>query len=408
MKIKFILPGFKNMNSREFKSLMFRYWFPSLTIPMLSALTPENYEISFTDEVFEKNDFNEQVDLVAISGMTAQINRGYQIADIYRSKNVKVVIGGVHASALPLEATKHADAVMIGEGEYTWKVMLEDFERGGLKKFYKADSFSDLKCITRPDRSIFDNKIRPKHGTVNSVQATRGCPFNCDFCSVTKFFGNSFRLRDIDDLMDEIMSLNLEEEVCFVDDNIYGNVLFAKELFKRLSEVNIRWSGQGSIILADDDELLDLCAKSGCSGLLIGIESINEDNLIDINKKTNHVYKYKEAIKKIQSKGIKILGSFILGLDNDTPDIFEKTLKFVEDTELQLPAFNILTPYPGTKIAKRLIDENRIFSFDWSDYTATKAVYVPKNMSVDELSEGYRWLYNNIHYNIGKINNYGY
>ena len=400
MHIKFILPGFKNMHSREFKSLMFRYWFPSLTIPVLSALTPKEIKRSFVDEVFDTLDLDEPVDLVVISAMTAQITRGYKIADIYGQKGVTVIIGGVHASALPDEALQHADSVMIGEAELQWSKMLSDFQNGNLQRIYKSDRFVEMEQIPLADRTIFDGKIRPVHGTINSVQATRGCPHNCSFCSVTKFFGNTYRYREIDSIINEIKTLDMTKEICFVDDNIYGNKIYAKELFKRLSELNIRWSGQGNITLAKDKELLKLCAESGCSGLLMGIESINENNLKSINKRTNHVEEYKDAIKIIQDSGIKILGSFIFGLDDDTTDVFPATLKFVEETEIALPAFNILTPYPGTKTALELEQQNRIFSYDWSDYTATKAVFYPKKMSVDELNEGYRWIYSSVHNNI--------
>lgn len=400
MKVKFILPGFKNMQSREFKSLMFRYWFPSLTIPILSALTPDYIERSFDDEVFDQINFDEDIDLVVISAMTAQVKRGYDIADFYRAKGVTVIMGGVHVSSLPEEALEHADSVIIGEAELVWKEMLNDFEQNKLKKIYHAKQYVSMDKVPLPDREIFIGKVRPKHGTINSVQATRGCPNNCSFCSVTNFFGNAYRYRNVDDIIQEILTLDLSKEICFVDDNIYGNRNYAKHLFRRLKELDIRWSGQGNINLYRDDELLQLCAESGCSGLLMGIESINEENLNIINKRTNHVNEYKEAIKKIQDRGIKILGSFIFGLDQDTSDIFEKTLKFVEDTEISLPAFNILTPYPGTRIAKELEKDGRIFSYDWSDYTATKAVFVPKKMTVDELNEGYKWIYATVHQDI--------
>ena len=400
MHIKFILPGFKNMHSREFKSLMFRYWFPSLTIPVLSALTPSEIERSFTDEVFESVDFDEDVDLVAISAMTAQVTRGYQIADIYREKGIPVIMGGVHVSALPDEALEHADSVMIGEAELQWSEMLRDFMNGSLKRIYRSTGFARMEQIPLPDRKIFDGKRRPIHGTVNSIQATRGCPHNCSFCSVTRFFGNTYRYREIDSIIDEIKSLDMSKEICFVDDNIYGNRIYAKELFTRLKELGIRWSGQGNITLAKDRELLRLCAESGCSGLLMGIESINENSLKSINKKTNHVNEYIDDIKLIQDSGVRILGSFIFGLDDDTADVFPETLKFVEKTEIALPAFNILTPYPGTRTAMELEQENRIFSYDWSDYTATKAVYYPRKMTVDELNEGYKWIYSAVHSNI--------
>jgi radical SAM superfamily enzyme YgiQ (UPF0313 family) len=401
MKLKLISPGFRDMHSAEFKSLMFRYWFPTLSLPMIAAVTPSNFEISFTDELFDIIDFAENVDIVGITGMTAQAPRAYEIADAYRKRNVPVVIGGIHASILPEEAITHCDSVIIGEGEVLWPQVLDDFIKGELKQFYRSNGYIGLNNLPAAKREIYSSVQIPKNGSINSVQTSRGCPFDCDFCSVTKFFGNKYRLRPLDEVMFEIESLR-GNFISVVDDNVVGNIKYATDFFKRLSEHNLQWTGQSSINIADNIELLKVCAESGCNGLLIGIESIDQQNLIGINKKTNRVYKYAESIKRIQDKGIKVLGSFIFGLDNDNPSVFESTIKFIQETDLAIPLFNILTPYPGTRTYQSLESQNRIFNHDWSYYTSTNVVFEPENMTVDELEDGYKWAYTQLHSRINK------
>lgn len=399
MKLKLISPGFRDMRSTEFKALMYRFWFPTLSLPMIAALTPDNFEISFCDELFERLDFNEDVDIVGITGMTAQICRAYEIADRYREKGVPVIIGGIHASTLPEEAGMHADCVIIGEAENIWPEAIRDFMEGNLRPVYKSMDYVELDNIPWAKREIYTGKNIPKSSSINSVQTSRGCPFDCSFCSVTRFFGNKYRLRPVDNVIEEIKSLK-GKFVSLVDDNIIGSQKYAEELFIKLSELGFYWTGQSSINIADNDKLLDLCARSGCNGLLIGIESIDEENLKSINKKVNRVYKYMESIKKIQDKGIKVLGSFILGLDEDDASVFERTIKFIKETDIAVPIFNILTPYPGTRIYNKLMEENRIITNDWSYYTSTNVVYMPRKMTPDELLEGYRWSYAQVHIDI--------
>ncbi len=404
-KVKLISPGFKNMNTAEFKSLMFRYWFPTLSLPMIASCTPDDFEISFADELFDTINFDETVDLVGITGMTAQITRGYEIADQYRAKGVTVIMGGIHVSTLPNEALEHSDCVIIGEGEVKWTEALNDFKKGKLKNVYEQKELIKLCDIPRANREIYNTTNLPQNGSVNSIQTTRGCPYNCDFCSVSNFFGSRFRLRPINQIIEEVKSLN-GTFISIIDDNIIGNRVHAMELFKELAKLNIQWTGQSSINIADDEELLDLCAKSGCNGLLIGIESVNQMSLDSVHKKTNSVGKYIDAITIIQSKGIKVLGSFIFGLDEDDTTIFSKTIEFVRASKIAVPLFNILTPYPGTKVYEKMVNEDRIISKDWSDYTTTNVVFKPKKMSVEELREGYLWAYNQLHKKISSKVNY--
>ena len=398
--LKLISPGFKNMRSAEFKTMMFRYWFPTLSLPMIAALTDtEKFDIKFCDELFDSIEFTEQVDLVGITGMTAQINRAYVIADKYREKGVPVIIGGIHASVLPNEAKLHADSVMIGESESTWGEALEDFLKGELKPFYKNPTFHSLGKLPNPDRSFYEGKVMTHQGTMNSVQTTRGCPFDCDFCSVSEFFGKKFRTRPIDEVIAEIETLD-GSYYSFIDDNIVGDATYSLELFSRLEGMNIKWTGQASITIASNEKLLDACAKSGCNGLLIGIESVNEKSLKSVNKIANRVDDYRESIDKIQSRGINILGSFIFGLEDDDSSVFENTLEFIYKSKLAVPVFNILTPYPGTRVYNQLVAENRIISTDWGDYSSMNVVYRPSRMTPEELHDGYRWAYQNMHSNL--------
>jgi radical SAM superfamily enzyme YgiQ (UPF0313 family) len=400
MKLKLINPGFKNMRTRTFKSFMDRYWFPILAMPMIAALTPDKYEISFTDEIFGDIDFEEHVDIVGITATTAQANRAYKLADYYREKGIPVIIGGIHASSLPKEAKKHADSIVVGEADDIWQLVLQDFENDRLQPFYRKELVVDIAKLPWPRRNIYNGIRIPVNGTVNSVQVARGCPYNCNFCSVTEFFGHKVRLRPIDDVVDEVVDIN-DPMICFVDDNILINAKYSRELFTRLSDLNIQWGGQCTINVAENEELLDLCAKSGCKSLLIGIESVNEGSIESIGKRVNKIERYQDNIKRIQDAGIMVMGSFIFGLDEDDESIFESTWNFIKNSEMMIPLFNILTPFPNTRIFKQFEEENRIINYDWSDYNTHTVVYKPKKMTAEKLLYGYNWLYNQHHTVIG-------
>lgn len=388
MKIQFVVPKWPSFSL--WGRATFR--FPYLALPLLAALTPSEFDISIVDENIDQIDFDSKPDIVAISAITPLAPRGYEIADDFRKRGSKVVLGGYHPTWLPDEAARHADSVVIGEAEDVWKDLIDDFKRGSLKKFYKARGLSNISNIPIPKRGLLN---RSKYLLYNTLHTTRGCPFDCEFCSVTAFHGHSFRQRPITEVEKEIMSLEQKgwrgRYIFIVDDNIVGDKRYALQLFNLFKEYNIKWLGQASTTIARDDELLKKCADSGCYGLFMGFESLNQETLNSMNKRFNTASHYGDIIKKIHDHGIRIQGSFIFGYDNDDKYIFEKTLSFVNKVRLDAIIFAILTPYPGTKIYRRLEEEGRIISRDWSLYDMDHVVYRPMGMTPEELQRGHEF-----------------
>lgn len=390
MKLLLILP--KNERS---------YWgtvsksgkagFVRLNLPTLAALTSKEWEVEILGARVTSIDYNAKVDLVGITGFTAEIPSAYHIADNFRKKGITVVMGGVHVSALPDEALQHADAVVIGEAELVWHKLLEDFKRGGLKQKYKADNLCDMKNMVIPRRVLLNRKM---YSGFNTLQATRGCPFNCDYCAVTAFFGHEFRVRPIGEVLAEIKGFDTKE-FFFMDDNIVGRPKYAKELFQRLIPLKITWGSQASITMAKDPELLRLYAESGGKYAFIGFESLSQKNLEKLHKGWNSAENYKEAIKKIHDAGINIVGSFVFGLDEDEPSVFKNTFDFIMDTNMDAAQFHILTPLPGTVTYNVLEKEGRIIERDWAKYHTGEVVFQPKGMTIEELQNGYYWIFRN-------------
>lgn len=375
--------------------------FPPLNLITVAGLTPPEHEISLIDEGISKIDFSVAYDLVAITAMTALAPRAYAIADQFRSRGVPVVLGGMHPSALPEEAKEHADAVVIGEAENLWPTLLADFESGRLKPFYRAAQRPQLFGLVRPRRNLL---VRERYLVPDTVQITRGCPFACSFCSVSQFFGHSYRFRPVEDVVAEIRELKeLGGEVMgFVDDNIVGNPKYARRLFSALAPYKIKWFSQGSLNIARDEDLLRLAAASGCIGLFIGFESLSPANLKAIGKGVNLIEDFEDAIKRIHDHGIAIEGAFVFGLDGDDESIFERTLRFVQKNRLEAAQFGILTPFPGTPLRAELEAQGRILTSDWSQYTITNVVFEPKNMSPETLQQGFNWAWQEF-YSLGSI-----
>jgi radical SAM superfamily enzyme YgiQ (UPF0313 family) len=385
MRIKLVMP---RMINQEFTLL-------PLNLGMLAALTPPDIEVSIADEVVERVNFDEQVDLVGISCTTTVVPRAYEIATEYRKRGVKVVLGGTHPTLIPHEAVKHADSVCIGEAERSWREILADFKRGKLKQVYRNDDYYSLEGLPIPRRDLFDaENYLPIHG----IQTTRGCPFACDFCAVTAIFGHKYRFRPVKDVLAEIDTLE-HKYVFFYDDNIVGNPRYSRELFRSLIPYKKRWIGQASTTVIRDPELLKLMAKSGCKGLFVGFESLSEENLRQSQKKHNDPTQYKEVAKRLHDLGIAISGAFVFGLDNDDNTVFERTLEFAMDIDLDIAQFNWLSPYPGTPIYDRLKAENRLINNEWwlTGSGLGDVVYYPKMMSPDELKEGSRWVRKNFY-----------
>lgn len=385
MRLDLIVPTWEDEKKRKMKGKAFRL--PQLSLGLIGALTPKNIPVRYIDENMEEINFDDAPDLVGITAMTSTAPRAYKIAREFRKRGAKVIMGGIHPSVLPDEALRYCDSVVIGEVEPVWQQVIKDFQNKELKPRYQAKELPDVANIPLPNRRLYKGK---GYLITSLLQITRGCPFDCTFCSANLFSGRVFRTRPVDSVIAEIEQTHTKF-IGFLDDNIVGNRSYAKELFRALIPLKITWLAQASLTMADDDELLSLMAKSGCKGVFIGLESVTTEGLAEVNKRYQKAAQMSEKIKKIHDHGILIEGSFIVGLDTDDQSVFERTLAFAKDNKLEVASWGILTPYPGTPLQKRLIQENRIISYDWRLYTCGRTVFKPKNMTVDQLQEGLDW-----------------
>ncbi len=367
--------------------------FPYLALTTLAALTGDEWDISIIDENVDTLDLSVLPDLVAVSIMTPLAKRGYEIADTYREQGVPVVLGGMHPTMMKDEAKTHADAVVLGEAEGVWPRVLSDFKGGSLKSFYQAETLCSLNRLRIPRRELLH---RSAYFFVNTIQTTRGCPFDCEFCAVTSFYGRTYRVRPVEDVTSEIGQME-GGFLFFVDDNIVGMPSYAKQLFRALVPLKVKWFSQASLSIVKDRELLDLAQRSGCKGLFIGFESLSQESLKAMGKPVNRVEEYVDAIKAIHDHGIGIQGSFIFGTDYDDPSVFSKVLGFIERTHLEAALFSILTPFPGTRIQQALKKQGRIIHTDWEKYDMNHVVFRPKKMTPTQLQDGFNWVYKRLY-----------
>jgi radical SAM superfamily enzyme YgiQ (UPF0313 family) len=387
MRILLVSPEYADSRLQFTKKEVRAFWFPRLSCVTIAALTPPEHEVLFIDEAVDHIPLDEHFDVVGVSVMTAMAQRAYDIADHFRGRGAKVVLGGMHPTALPDEGLSHADAVVIGEAEELWSPLLDDVASGTLRQVYKGDRFPPMEKIPIPQRDLFQPGA---YMTTNCVQATRGCPYGCDFCTVTEFFGGKFRLRPIDKVVQEVERLP-GKFVVFVDDNITGHRKYAKELFKALAPLGKKWGSQTTLNMADDTELLALAAGSGCSSMFVGLETINENNLKSVNKYFNKVDKYREQFQKFHDHGIMMNTGIIFGFDGDHEGVFEKTVDFLERNQIELAQFSVLTPLPGTRQLERMQAEGRLTTLDWRHYDGVHCVFRPKQMSPEVLEAGCHW-----------------
>jgi len=366
---------------------------PNLAFPILAALSPPDVEITFTDDLLTPINLEKglkEVDLVGITVLTKTALRAYEIADAYRKKGIPVVLGGIHPTALPEEAKGHADSVVMGEAEEVWPCLIEDFRTGKLKSFYHQERFTELSMVPRPRREILPRK---GYFPIDVIQVTRGCPSRCEFCSVRKFFGDSYRFRPISKVVEEMR--NLRHRLIMVnDDNILGNPSYSKDLLKALVPLKKKWIGQASLSGLRNAENVALLAKSGCIGLLIGFESLSKSNLIRSQKYQNDPTEYREIIHTLHRFGITIWGSFIFGFDEDDPSIFEETVAFAIQTKLFSVVFALLTPYPETAFYQRVKEEGRLVQDRWwllERPEESAPFFIPRRMSSEVLRKGWKW-----------------
>ena len=396
MKILFLSPGWPK--GRLWGELGFK--FPTLSLAALAAVTPAEWEVAFHDDAIRQTPFDIDADLIALTAMTAQATRAYQLADAFRAQGKTVVMGGFHASNLPDEALTHVDSVVVGEGELAWPQLLADFQAGRLQRSYRADGLIDTSLIPVARREIFKGS---GHFFTNTIQTTRGCPFDCEFCSVTAFYGRKYRKRPVEQVLAELEQLRkVNSFVFFVDDNIVADRKYSLPLFAGMKGMGIKWLSHAPIDFAEDQELLKAAGESGCVGMFVGFESLNQESLAAMGKVTNRADSFKAYAQQFRDHGIGILGSFVMGCDGDTPAVFEQTLRFCEDARLEAAIFPILTPYPGTAVRRRLEAEGRIISNNWQDYDMEHVTFEPRGMSVQELQDGYDQICRSF-YSLGSI-----
>ncbi len=372
-------------SARPGKRVTNGFKFSQLTLHVLASLTPADVEVTAVDEDLSDIDLSKSYDIVGITCMTGTARRAYELGDLFRARGATVVLGGIHPTALPQEAIAHADAVVVGEAEGCWASMIEDVRKGRLQQFYRSE-YPDLSSAPLPRRDLDIDKT--VFHTVG-LETTRGCPYNCEFCSVTDFYGPHVRHRTVANVVEDVKRSG-SKLFLITDDNVTGHPVYSKELFRALAPLGITWVGQSSIKLAQDREMLDLCRKSGCAALFFGLESVSTSGMQSLRKSYNSIPETEEAIRTIQGNGIAFHPSIVLGLDTDTPAIFDDTLEFLRRNRISSLTLNIMTPYPGTRIHQRLAEEGRLISNDWQYYNHKCVVFEPKRMSPEELQDGYR------------------
>ena len=388
-KILLINPAFKGSLHSNIKVLAI----PPLNLAMIARYTPEHYEVEIVDEAVEELDLDASADLIGITCMTPLAPRAYELATHFRQRGIPVVMGGIHASYMPDEALRYVDTVVIGEGENIWPQLLADFETGQMQKIYKVCDQPDIENLLAPRRDLLRGKY-----FVETVQTGRGCPINCNFCSVTAFNGPRYRLRNIDSVIEEIKSIK-SKRIFIVDDNIVGSgnkyIKRAQELFTRLKECNKEWGGQTCLNIVEHDELLKTAHESGCRALLIGFESIDAGSLTAMHKPVNlrpSTKNFSDAIKKIHDHGIAIVGCFIFGADTQDKDVFRRTVDFALANDIDAIQMTLETPLPGTAFYRQMVEENRLlltdFPNDWRHYNIFEPVFQMKSFTPREAYEG--------------------
>ncbi len=365
--------------------------FPPIGLGIIASMTPPSWEIELIDENWEDFSYR-KADFVGITGFTASANRSYEIAAVYKEHNTHTVMGGIHASMCADEALQYVDSVVIGEAESTWPQVIRDIEDGRLQKIYRG-KLLNLKELPQPRRDLFNENY-----IFASVQTSRGCPMDCEFCTVTSFNSYRYRRRPVDEVLDELSRIP-QKMIFFVDDNIIGYGKNSREdalsLFKGMVEqkLNKWWFCQASINFADDEEILHWASRAGCKMVFLGLEAEETDALTEINKRLNikrGTDRYSEVFHRIHRAGIAVLGAFIFGMDRDKPEHLWKRTEYMINSDVDIMQSTFLTPLPGTRLFNRIKEENRLiynsFPEDWHHYDMTEVVHQPLGMSPDTLS----------------------
>lgn len=358
-----------------------------LTLTTLAALVPTELQakVRLFDEGIEDLPLDIDADLIGMTVITGTAPRCYELAAQFRARGITVVLGGPHVTLLPDEATPHADSIVTGYAEQTWPRLLRDFSAGSLQPRYDQATEFSLDQPVFAARELLDKR---RFLTQDVFEATRSCNHNCDFCVAPSAWGRSPYQKPVEHVVEDIRRQGARKLI-FIDLNLIADRGYATRLFTALIPLKVRWFGLSTLLIAHDRELLELAARSGCSGLLIGFESISTTNLKQAHKRFNDPRQYKEVIALLHRHRISVMGCFVFGLDQDTPEVFQRTAEFVVDAHIDLPRFAIATPFPGTPFHDRLVAEGRILTRDWELYDGQHVVFQPRQLSVDALRQGH-------------------
>jgi radical SAM superfamily enzyme YgiQ (UPF0313 family) len=387
MKIKLIQP---RMSLRPIDSELKRLIAPSLALLTLASLTPRQHEVCIEDENLRELILDDEPDLVGITVNVDTSKHAYEIADIYRKKKIPVILGGIHVSANPEEALRHADSVCIGEAEELWEDILKDLQKGELKQIYYNSKPTDLSKVPVLKWDFISSS---KYLYTNIVVTSRGCPFNCEFCyNSCEYVHHKYRNRNIEDILEEIRNLKTKH-IMFIDDNFIGNINWTRAFLREIKPLKLKWNAAVSANIYNHLDLLDEMSECGCQSLFIGFESINKSSTDNVNKHQNHTVDYEKLISEIHARKIMVNASFVFGLDYDEPNTFQNTLNWLVKNKVETMTAHILTPYPGTLLYKRFMEERRIIDFNLNNYNTSKVVFRPENLTPEELYKGYLWIY---------------
>ncbi|HUI27850.1 MAG TPA: radical SAM protein [Candidatus Kryptonia bacterium] len=401
MRILLISPTHYNADGSLHKTT--RYWTSGLTLPYLKALTPPGHEVSTVDELFYDVDLAGEYDLVGITAMGPQIKRAYDLADHFRARGVRVVLGGTWVTLTVDESLKHADAVVAGEAEHVWPQLLADFSEGLNRRVYRSDRWHDLVDLPRIDYTslpllkydAFKTSWLYRMYFHWPVVFSRGCPHPCEYCAVQTYYRRSFRTRPVGEVIEDLQTIKAlgASRILFLDDNPIAHPDAAKELFRAMIPLRLKWASQSTINIARDPELLDLAARSGCVSLSIGLESINEDSLESVKKGFNLPQRFSRDLAAIRGKGIQVIALLMVGLDGDTVDTFQRSLQFLIDNKISFLKLFTPCPYPGTKYYDDMAAAGRIVVQDWGRYDYGSPLIQPATMTADQMMDGFKYVY---------------
>lgn len=378
----------------EFRSRKRLWSTPSLSLLTVAGMLPREFSIEYIDLNY-RDQIKGKYDLAFFSPSTSQVLEAYDLADKLKNEGTKVIMGGPHVTFMKEEALEHCDAVFIGESEDVFPDFIEDLKKGMLKRVYETRGPVDLSKCAVPRYDLvkdFPYKSIP-------IQTSRGCPHQCEFCVSSKVYGKKYRRKSFEQVKKEIeavFEIWPRPFIFFTDDNMFMDSEYSNRLFDYLDKTPARWYAFSDARIADEPELLKKMAKAGCSQLLIGFESLSQENLAQINKskwKHNRLAEYKNIINRIQSFGIGVVGSFVIGLDADTYEVFQQIYDFVESTNLYATNLTVVTPFVGTELYRKMEEEKRIITYDWSRFNGFELTFKAKNINSDEFEEGLRWLY---------------